>query len=664
MWARRPGCAWRRANCRVLGSGAALLRWVPHGGRCRKGRTRRPRRRLSDLRETRCSTDAGAAPSKRACDPSGPDPAHRHHGQPPDARSAWSWRGCVAGHRQRLAAGRSAAAGAHRGPRRPRRGGGQGVRHRLAAGAFFDSVIDRVSDALLLGGVAWYLASTQPGRVAVLPLAVLAASMLISYERAKAESLGFDARGGLMERAERLIVLAFGLLFESLLVPVLWVMLVLTLVTAVQRFVKVWRQASAPQVQPLAVRWRARRVARSTQRTWRRQAMATAAAAERDAATGADAGPSDPPCPDGPGHPRVSGAARRSPRSCRAGDRRPRAGRRRLGGLRPGATSARWSSATSAGWTPPGGRGGCAGGCSEVSASYGRYYGESFRLPSIAPQRARRRHDPRGVRARRRSRRQGHRPPAVPAAPRELGVVRLLAHAGPEAAGHGRRRAHRAAGAVRLVRRVPRAHRHADRAARPRGRPGDRRPVKRATSSPCCAIATSGGAASRSRSSASGRRCPRVPPSWPCGRGRRCSRRRRTTRAGDHHGVIRPPADPGRPAGLVPRGRGPHHPGAGRRARDPDPAGARAMAPDAAELAERSGRLPRRSACRGASPAPGGSRPGSTLTPCASGSSAPTASRSRRCPGAGAGPRPHAARAGWSTPGCSPRATARRPTPA
>jgi CDP-diacylglycerol--glycerol-3-phosphate 3-phosphatidyltransferase len=140
-------------------------------------------------------------------------------------------------------------------------------------GAFFDSVIDRISDALLLGGVAWYLASTQPGRVPVLALAVLAASLLISYERAKAESLGFDARGGLMERAERLIVLGFGLLFESLLVPVLWVMLVLTLITAGQRFERVWRQASAPQVQPLTVRWRARRVARSTQRTWRRQAV-------------------------------------------------------------------------------------------------------------------------------------------------------------------------------------------------------------------------------------------------------------------------------------------------------------------------------------------------------------------------------------------------------
>src|SRR4029453_3431128 len=103
--------------------------------------------------------------------------------------------------------------------------------------------------------------------------AVVWAAGLVSYGGAKAGSLGFDARGGLMERAERLIVLGFGLLFESLLVPGLWGMLVLTLNTAAQRFERVWRRASAPQVEPLAVRWRARRVARSTQRTWRRQAV-------------------------------------------------------------------------------------------------------------------------------------------------------------------------------------------------------------------------------------------------------------------------------------------------------------------------------------------------------------------------------------------------------
>lgn len=141
-----------------------------------------------------------------------------------------------------------------------------------ARGAFFDSVSDRLTDGLLLGGVAWYLASTQPGRVAVLPMAVLGASMLISYERAKAESLGFDARGGIMERAERLIALGFGLVFDSLLVAVLWVMLVLTLLTAVQRFVSVWTQASATRPRPTPTRWGARRAARSTERAWARRA--------------------------------------------------------------------------------------------------------------------------------------------------------------------------------------------------------------------------------------------------------------------------------------------------------------------------------------------------------------------------------------------------------
>ncbi len=110
-------------------------------------------------------------------------------------------------------------------------------------GAFFDSVIDRVADAVLLGGVAWHLTSTS-AEAPVLALAVLGASMLVSYERAKAESLGFSARGGFMERAERMVLLGIGLAFD-VLVPVLWVMLALTILTAVHRFVMVWRQATS-----------------------------------------------------------------------------------------------------------------------------------------------------------------------------------------------------------------------------------------------------------------------------------------------------------------------------------------------------------------------------------------------------------------------------------
>ena len=131
---------------------------------------------------------------------------------------------------------------------------------------------DRVTDATLFGGVAWYLASNDSPHMSMLPFAIMALSSIISYQRAKAESLGLDAKGGLMERAERIILLCFGLLFSSILVPVLWVMLVLTAITAVQRFVKVWRQAEVAPVTEARRelrrnRRKSRRIARSHRMT-------------------------------------------------------------------------------------------------------------------------------------------------------------------------------------------------------------------------------------------------------------------------------------------------------------------------------------------------------------------------------------------------------------
>jgi CDP-diacylglycerol--glycerol-3-phosphate 3-phosphatidyltransferase len=128
-------------------------------------------------------------------------------------------------------------------------------------GAFFDSVSDRVADALILGGIAWYLASTHPGHLVLLPFAILGVTTLISYQRAKAESLGIRAKGGLMERAERIILLAIGLLVTPLLVPVLWLLLILSTATAIGRFVKVWGMAEAPPVTVATRRHRRQRVA-------------------------------------------------------------------------------------------------------------------------------------------------------------------------------------------------------------------------------------------------------------------------------------------------------------------------------------------------------------------------------------------------------------------
>jgi CDP-diacylglycerol--glycerol-3-phosphate 3-phosphatidyltransferase len=70
-----------------------------------------------------------------------------------------------------------------------------------------------------------------------------------------------------MERAERIIVLCFGLVFGSLLLWVMWVMLVLTAITAVQRFVKVWKQAA---VAPITAERQAQRRSRRASRRARR----------------------------------------------------------------------------------------------------------------------------------------------------------------------------------------------------------------------------------------------------------------------------------------------------------------------------------------------------------------------------------------------------------
>jgi len=141
-------------------------------------------------------------------------------------------------------------------------------------GAFFDSTVDRVTDMFLLGGIAWYLA-TDPAygdAMPILPFAIAGVSSLVSYQRAKAESLGIDAKGGLMERAERIIAILIGLVINVLLVPILWLMLVLTTITAIQRFWKVWKQAAvAPVTQERIEMRRSRRASRRVLRTERRR---------------------------------------------------------------------------------------------------------------------------------------------------------------------------------------------------------------------------------------------------------------------------------------------------------------------------------------------------------------------------------------------------------
>ena len=115
---------------------------------------------------------------------------------------------------------------------------------------FLDSVADRVSDAFFFGGVSWYLAAHHRRSAVLLPFAILAVTSLISYQRAKAELLGYRAKGGLMERAERFILLGLcfiaGTVSPAAFVPSLWVFFGLITATPSVVSSRVWQEAEGP----------------------------------------------------------------------------------------------------------------------------------------------------------------------------------------------------------------------------------------------------------------------------------------------------------------------------------------------------------------------------------------------------------------------------------
>ncbi len=111
-------------------------------------------------------------------------------------------------------------------------------------GAFLDSNVDRLSEAAVYTGLAWFfLTDGSPHRAAILwCLLALSGSLTTSYARARAEGLGFDCRGGWLQRPERMILLIAGLLLgRTILVPLLAVLAAATLATTVQRIVKTAR---------------------------------------------------------------------------------------------------------------------------------------------------------------------------------------------------------------------------------------------------------------------------------------------------------------------------------------------------------------------------------------------------------------------------------------
>lgn len=120
-----------------------------------------------------------------------------------------------------------------------------------AFGAYLDSTMDRVSDAAMFLGLAWYLMA-QPeerwqGIGLALGMACVVLGMLVSYARARAESLGISAKAGIAERTDRLVIAGVGTLAVGLGAPVvvlviaLGLLVVANVITVIQRSVVVYR---------------------------------------------------------------------------------------------------------------------------------------------------------------------------------------------------------------------------------------------------------------------------------------------------------------------------------------------------------------------------------------------------------------------------------------
>ena len=125
-------------------------------------------------------------------------------------------------------------------------------------GSFWDSTLDRIGDAAIFGGLALYFADSGDSYLYLcLSLFCLVAGNLTSYARAKAESLGLDARGGIAERSDRLVLIlavtGLGALFDLpiLLELGLWVLAAASAYTVVFRILKVRRQAIALDRSPV-----------------------------------------------------------------------------------------------------------------------------------------------------------------------------------------------------------------------------------------------------------------------------------------------------------------------------------------------------------------------------------------------------------------------------
>ena len=108
-------------------------------------------------------------------------------------------------------------------------------------GAFLDSTMDRIAEIAVLAGLLAYAVGRGMSHEAMLVYLAMAGALTVSYVKARAEGLGLSCDVGLFTRPERVVVLAIGLLVGHLLLP-LYIVTVLSFITAAHRFLHVWNQ--------------------------------------------------------------------------------------------------------------------------------------------------------------------------------------------------------------------------------------------------------------------------------------------------------------------------------------------------------------------------------------------------------------------------------------
>jgi CDP-diacylglycerol--glycerol-3-phosphate 3-phosphatidyltransferase len=129
-------------------------------------------------------------------------------------------------------------------------------------GGFFDSVLDRYSDLVLLFGLLVYYGTINRPSYVVLTAVVMTASVMISYTRTRAENIIPTCKVGFLERPERVVLLIIGALFDRM-APVLWVIAVLGNLTVIHRMIFTYQESKRLEDAQL----RTRSVAASSGRT-------------------------------------------------------------------------------------------------------------------------------------------------------------------------------------------------------------------------------------------------------------------------------------------------------------------------------------------------------------------------------------------------------------